>query len=189
MKTILFLMMMTLAVVAKAQYADDDMSTSSLRAGVAYTRDFPGVTGPAVFAQYSFPLNEWLQGGVGVKHIHAAGYPRTTAVREYTKANTLDFELLFVPVHTEHAALRVGLTYTFSFYDIRRSYPLYTSHDGQAATISYPVADSKGRVHGTGITAEYEHSFGSSISGGLKVQVTKAYDGVVMAGPFVAIHL
>lgn len=189
MKTILFFVMMSVAVVANAQYGDEYGHGGTIRGGIGYVYDFPGVAGTAAYAQYSFPLNDWLQGGVGVKHVNASGYPRTSTVKEYTKANAIDFELLFVPVHTENSALRVGLSYTFSFYNIRRSYPVYTNHDGGPSDVKYPVADSKGNVHGTGLVAEYEYYFGNTISAGVKVQATKAYDGIIMGGPFVAIRL
>jgi len=178
-----------LSITGHAQSGDEANSRGSVRAGLAYVYDFPGMTGTAFQAGYSFPLNEWLQGGVGVRHIHEGGYPRTNAVREYTNANSLDFELLFVPVHTENAALRIGLSYTFSMYNIRRSYAVYTTHDGQSPDISFPVSDSKGNAHGTGLVAEYEYYFSNAVSTGVKLQVTKAYDGVVMGGPFVAIRL
>ena len=189
MKTLFFFLMMTAAVTVNAQYGDDNISGGSVRGGVGYVRDFPGVNGKAVYAEYSFPLNDWLQGGIGVKHLETSGYPRTTTVQEYTKANAIDFELLLVPMHTENAALRVGLGYTFSFYNIRRSYPVYTTHDGQATTVAYPVADSKGKVHGTKLVAEYEYNFGNTISAGAKVEVAKAYGYVVIGGPFVSIKL
>ncbi|MEO5685605.1 MAG: hypothetical protein ABIQ88_23360 [Chitinophagaceae bacterium] len=190
MKTFFLFVMMAAAVSAHAQYNDaDNINGGNLRAGVAYVHDFPGVRGTAVYAQYSFPLNDWLQGGFGVKHISTSGYPRTSTVREYTKANAIDFELLFVPLRTENASLRLGLGYTFSFYNIRRSYPLYATHSGLATDVTYPIADSKGKVHGTSIIAEYEYYFSNNFSAGVKVQVCKAYDSIVMGGPFVAIKL
>jgi hypothetical protein len=189
MRQILFLLLMAAACKANAQYSSIENTGGSIRTGVAYVHDFPGLHGAAAYAEYSFPLNDWLQGGVGVKHLQTSGYPRTNTVREYTKATTLDFELLFVPVHTENAALRVGLGYTFSFYKIRRSYPVYTAHDGGAADITWPVADSKGNVHGTSLIGEYEYYFGNTFSAGARIELAKAYNYVVMGGPFVAIKL
>jgi hypothetical protein len=190
MKAIFLFLMLATASAANAQYSEDgNVRAGSLRAGVGYVYDFPGMTGTAIHAGYSFSLNEWLQGGIGIKHVHESGYPRTHTVQEYTNANALDFELLFVPLHTEQAALRVGLGYTFCMYSIRRSYAVYTTHEGQAADISYPVSDSKGNAHGAGLVAEYEYYFSDVVSAGLKLQVTKAYDGIIMGGPFVAIRL
>ena len=190
MKAVLLFLMLATAVTANAQYGEDGNTRAGrLRAGIGYVYDFPGMTGTAFHAGYSFSLNEWLQGGIGIKHIHESGYPRTHAVQEYTNANTLDFELLFVPLHTENAALRIGLGYTFSMYNIRRSYAVYTTHEGQPSDISYPVSNSKGNAHGAGLVAEYEYYFSDALSAGLKIQVTKAYDGIIMGGPFVAIRL
>src|SRR5450432_2965875 len=184
MKQILFLLLIAAACHANAQYSGTEIGSGNIRAGVAYVHDFPGLNGPGAYVAYNFPLNDWLQGGVGVKHISTSGYPRTKTVHEYTKANSVNFELLLVPVHTENAALRIGLGYTFSFYHIRRSYPVYTAHDGGAADITWPVADSKGNVHGTSLIGEYEYYFGNTFSAGARIELAKAYNYVVMGGPF-----
>jgi len=190
MKTLFFFLLLTAAVTARAQFSDaESISSGRLRLGAGYVHDFPGLSGSAVQVQYSFPLNDWLQGGIGAKHISTSGYPRTSTVREYTKANTIDFELLLVPMHTEKAALRLGLGYTFSFYNIRRSYPVYTAHENEATTVAWPVVDTKGNVHGARMIGEYEYYFGSSISAGARVELAKAYGYVVIGGPFVAVRL
>jgi len=190
MKTLLFFLLMTIAITSNAQYSDGGgIYGGGIRLGAGYVHDFPGLSGSAVQAEYSFPLNDWLQGGIGAKHISTSGYPRTNTVREYTKANTIDFELLLVPMHTEKAALRMGLGYTFSFYKIRRSYPVYTTHDNEATTVTWPVVDTKGNVHGARLVGEYEYFFGSNISAGARVELAKAYGYVVIGGPFVAIKL
>jgi hypothetical protein len=190
MKTLFLFLFITISITAAAQYGDaENISGGSIRAGAGYVHDFPGLAGTALSVGYSFPLNEWLQGGIGVKHISTSGFPRTKTVREFTKANTIDFELLLVPVHTENAALRIGLGYTFSFYNIRRSYPVYTANDDKTTNITWPVVDSKGKVHGTRLIGEYEYYFGNSFSAGARVEVTKAYSYVVIGGPFVAIKL
>lgn len=188
MKTLFFFVLMMAAVAANAQFGEPGaMAAGNIQAGAGYVHDFPGMHGIAEQVRYSFPLNEWLQGGIGGRHIETAGYPRTSTVREYTKANAIDFELLLVPVHTEHAALRAGLGYTFSFYNIRRSYPVYTEHEGQATAVSWPVTDSKGTVHGTSLVGEYEYYFGGIVSAGVRVEVAKAYGYVVIGGPFMAV--
>lgn len=190
MKQVLFFFFMAVACTASAQYSDGNaIGGGSIRAGVSYVHDFPGMKGPAVSLGYNFPLNDWLQGGIGVKHISTSGFPRTSTVREYTKANTIDFELLLVPVRTENAALKIGLGYTFSFYNIRRSYPVYALHDNEPASVTWPVTDSKGNVRGTRLIGEYEYNFGSGIAAGARVEVAKAYGYVVLGGPFVAVKL
>ena len=180
--------MMIIAVTTNAQYSEG-IGSGSIRAGIGYVHDFPGVAGAAIQAEYSFPINNWLQGGIGAKHIYSSGYPRTNTVKEYTEANTVDFELLFIPLHTENASLRIGPGYTFSFYNIRRSYPVFSEHDGQSATVSYPSVDSKGMVRGVRLIGEYEYNFGNAVSAGARIEVAKAYGYVFIGGPFVAIKL
>ncbi|MEP7279873.1 MAG: hypothetical protein ABI813_14580 [Bacteroidota bacterium] len=190
MKQILFLLLLATACTANAQYGIDN-SGGSIRAGIAYVHDFPGLHGEAAYLQYNFPLNEWLQGGIGAKRLQTAGYPRTQTVREFTKATTLDFSLLFVPLHTDNAALRIGAGYSFSFYKVRRSYPVYTAHaDPSAASdISWPQTDAKGSTRGVGLTAEYEYYISRQFSAGASISLSKVYGTVVMGGPFVAFKL
>jgi hypothetical protein len=188
MKQILFLLLMAAACHANAQYSTDNPG-GNLRAGVAYVHDLPGLNGKAAYADYSFPLNDWLQGNAGLRHIETSGYPRTQTVREYTKATSLDVSLLFVPVHTENTALRLGAGYSFSYYNARRAYPVYTSHADAAIDVSWPQTDTKGLAHGISLIGEYEYSFGNNFSAGVKIALVKAYGSVVMGGPFVGIKL
>ncbi|MEP6746993.1 MAG: hypothetical protein ABJB86_04675 [Bacteroidota bacterium] len=190
MKTLFLFLLTAISITVTAQYGGaDNISGGSIRLGAGYVHDFPGLAGSAASLGYRFPLNEWLQGGIGAKHISTSGFPRTNTVREYTKANTIDFELLLVPLHTDNAALRIGLGYTFSFYNIRRSYPVYTTNQDKTTNITWPVTDAKGQVHGTSLIGEYEYCFGNSFSAGARVEVAKAYGYVVTGGPFVAIKL
>jgi len=117
------LLLMAAAFNASAQYSADENFSGRIRAGVSYTQDFPGLHGFAEAIEYSFPLNKWLQGSAGLRRVHTTGYPRTSTVREYTRATALDVSLLFVPFSTERAAFRIGSGYSFSFYSIRRAYP------------------------------------------------------------------
>ena len=191
MKQIFFLLLMAVACTATAQYSGDENFSGRIRAGAGYVHDFPGLNGMGAYAEYSFPLNEWIQGGVGIRRIETGGYPRTQTVREYTRATALDFNLLFVPFHTENAAFRIGAGYSFSFYNIRRSYPVYASHADPVASpdISWPQTDSKGRARGISLTGEYEYNLSNNFSAGAKITLCKAYGSVIMAGPFVAVKL
>jgi len=192
MKQIFLLLLVTAAFTARAQYSADDNFSGRIRAGVAYTHDFPGLHGASAYVEYNFPLNEWLQGGIGVRRVQTSGYPRTHTVREYTKATAIDFNLLFVPFHTEYAAFRIGAGYSFSFYNARRSYPVYTSHTDPAASpeiTAWPQTDARGRTRGISLTAEYEYNVSDRFSAGAKIAVCKAYGSVVMGGPFVAVKL
>jgi len=192
MKHFFFLMLMAAAFSASAQYSSDENFSGRIRAGIAYTHDFPGLNGASAYVEYSFPLNDWIQGGAGIRRVETSGYPRTQSVHEYTKATALDVNLLFVPFHTEYAAFRIGAGYSFSFYNIRRSYPVYTSHTEPSASpeiSSWPQTDTNGRTRGISLTAEYEYNFSSHFSAGAKIAVCKAYGSVVMGGPFVAVKL
>ncbi|GAC1453211.1 MAG: hypothetical protein NVSMB7_15950 [Chitinophagaceae bacterium] len=189
MKKILFLWLMAAVChSASAQYSGENTG-GKLRAGVAYVHDFPGLNGTGAYIDYSFPLNEWLQGSAGIRRVETGGYPRTQTVREYTKATALDVSLLFVPLHSEKAALRIGAGYSFSFYHIRRSYPVYTSHADPASApdVSWPQTDAKGNTRGISLVGEYEYYFNGSFSAGIKVTLCKAYGSVIMGGPFVAV--
>lgn len=177
-----------LIAAALNSHAQDFSSNGRIRAGVAYVHDFPGMNGKAGFVDYAFGLSDALQGTIAIRHIETSGFPRTNTVQEYTKANSLDMGLQYAIVRTDNAALRVGAGYTFSFYNIRRSYPVYTSHTGQASDITYPVADSKGRSSGLSLTAEYEYRFSEHFSAGVKLSLCKAYDNVVMGGPFIGLN-
>lgn len=181
--------MLTAAVITA--HAQDENSSGRVRAGIAYVHDFPGLNGAGAYAEYSFPLNDFIQGGAGIRRVQTAGYPRTASVREYTRATSLDVNLLFALFRTENAAFRIGAGYSFSFYNIRRSYPVYTTHaDTQAADItSWPQKDTRGRTSGVSITAEYEYYFSNGFSAGAKISLCKAYGSVVMGGPFVGIRL
>ena len=190
MKQIIFLLLMAAAGTANAQFNSDMTRGGAVKAGIAYVHDFPGVNGPGAFVEYSFPLNEWLQGGIGIRRVQTGGYPRTQTVHEYTKATALDFNLLFSPVHTDKFALRIGSGYSFSFYNIRRSYPVYVkSANSSAETVQWPQSDEKGKAHGISLLAEYEYYFNDNFSAGARVSVCKAYGNVVMGGPFVTIKL
>ncbi|MEO6315499.1 MAG: hypothetical protein ABIU63_15820 [Chitinophagaceae bacterium] len=189
MRQFFFLLLMAITFTVRAQYGGDENFSSRIRAGVSYVHDFPGLNGLGAYAEFSFPLNEWIQGGVGIRRIETTGYPRTQTVREYTKATALDFNLLFVPVHTENAAFRIGAGYSFSFYTIRRSYPVYAAHSDPVASpeISWPQTDAKGRARGISLTAEYEYKLSDNFSAGAKISLCKAYGSVIMGGPFVAV--
>lgn len=191
MKKLLFLFFTAISCAAHAQYSDYvENGRGSIKAGVSYVHDFPGLNGLAVSGEYSFPLNEWIQGGVGLKRIHTSGFPRTASVNEYTKATTLDFNLLFAVYHDESSALRIGAVYSFSFYDARRSFPVYESHGSAPSTeeANWQVQDGKGRMSGLGLIGEYEYYFGNRFSAGARASLCKAYKHVLMGGPFVAVR-
>jgi hypothetical protein len=191
MKKLIVLLFIAVTFAAQAQLSDYiENGRGSVKAGAAYVHDFPGLHGVAFYGEYSFPLNEWLQGGMGIKNISTSGFPRTASVNEYTKATTLDFNLLFAAYHDDKSALRIGAVYSFSFYNIRRSYPVYDTHISAPATESatWQVQDTKSRISGFGLIGEYEYYFQNSLSVGARVSLCKVYNHVLMGGPFAAIR-
>jgi len=188
MKYLSMLLALLLTVIfSSAQFSDQPLN-GTFRAGAGFAKDFPGLYGAAVQIEYDRSLNNFLEAGVGVKYSNMSGYPRTTTVKEFTKAYSLDFNLFVLPVNTEKQKLRIGGGYSFSFYNIRRSYPVYES---AAITkgATWPSQDKKGRIGGLTAIAEYQYSITESYSIGARVSVYKAYDQVIYAGPFVAINL
>ena len=185
-------MRMSLAILAiiicSQVQAQDYYSHSKLKVGGGYTKDFPGLSGYGLVGEYAYSLNEYLEGGFGVKRFNLSGYPRTLTVNEYTKATTLDFNIFFLPFTGETSVLKIGAGYSFSFYKIRRSYPLFETH-GQEKTTSWPLQDAKGRTSGITFSGEYEYIFPSNFSLGIKASFCKAYDRVFYVGPFLGVRL
>lgn len=187
MKALLSGLCLFLCVLVQAQ--DYSEYNFSVKAGAGYAHDFPGLNGYSVFTEVSRPLSDRLQGAVGLKLINMSGYPRTTQVNEFTKATTIDFNLYFVPLTTQQSQLRIGGGYSFSFYNIRRSYPLTVDHGGDRV-ITWPVRDGKGRVSGFSLIGEYEYSFPeTNFSLGCRASMFRAYEQVTFAGVFAAVKL
>lgn len=171
--------------IARAQ--DYSEFNNSIKIGGGYAHDFPGLNGYSVFAEASRSMSNKLKGAIGFKVNNLQGYPRTQQVQEYTKSTGIDFTLYFVPLTNETHELRIGAGYSFSFYKIRRSYPVITEHGGQRIT-NWPVQDSKGRVSGVSLVGEYEyHIPGTDFSAGLRASLYKAYDKVTFLGVFGAV--
>jgi hypothetical protein len=187
MKTLFSGICLFLSVLVQAQYYPEH--TVSIKAGGGYAHDFPGLNGYAVFGEVSRPLNDRLQGAIGLKLINMSGYPRTASVNEFTKATTIDFNVYFVPLTTELSELRIGVGYSFSFYKTRRSFPVIDNHGGDIQT-SWPVQNGKGRVSGLALIGEYEYFFPeTNFSVGCRASMFKAYDRVTFAGVFGGIRL
>ena len=187
MKSLLIGVCLFLSVVVQAQYYPEH--TVAIKAGAGYAHDFPGMNGYSVFAEASRPLSDRLQGAVGLKLINMSGYPRTASVNEYTKATTIDFNVYFVPLTTELSELRIGVGYSFSFYNTRRSFPVIVDHSGDRET-TWPVQDGKGRVSGFSLIGEYEYFLPeTNFSVGFRASMFKAYDRVTFAGLFAGVRL
>ncbi len=184
MKKILFILVACSPVLSMAQ--DDG---PAIRIGAGYARDFPGLDGVGGFAEYAHPMNEKLQAAFGLKWNDLHGYPRTKEVKEYTKSVAMDFNIYFIPfVHPEHQ-VRLGLGYSFSFYNIRRSHPDIVDEGGTVET-HWLIQDSKGRVSGLNLIGEYEYRFpNSNFSIGARASLYKSFDYVFLAGGMIGIRI
>lgn len=185
MKRVLSILLLLVASFAQAQFNE---SSLSVKLGAGYAQDFPGLGGYAVAGELAFPMMERLEGAVGLKRMSMQGHPRTSSVKEYTLATTVDFNVFFLPVNNGSSIVRVGGGYAFAFYNIRRSYPV-SSGTGADKVTHWPVQDQKGKSSGLSIIGEYEYLLPeSNISLGLRAAWYKAYDRVTYVGPFAAIR-
>jgi hypothetical protein len=161
----------------------------SVRVGGGYAHDFPGLNGYAIFAEYTRSLSEKWQGAIGMKWNQLEGFPRTKEVKEFTKAFALDFILYFLPVSNEVHQVRLGAGYSFSFYDIRRTYPVIVNDGGTNETL-WPVQDQKGRASGILLVTEYEFYLpNSNLSFGARGSLYKSFDYVLFAGAYIGIRI
>lgn len=178
---ILLVLFCNCLLAVKAQY-----TIGTIRTGVSFAHDFPGLNGYSVHGEFLKPFNEKLEFGMGMRYTNMNGFPRTTNVQEYTKSTNLDLHLYFLPVHTEQHAIRLGAGYSFSFYNLQRAYPVL-SHEGGA---SWSTANDKGRNKWFSVVGEYEYFIpNSGISAGLRGSFFKAYDGVSTIGLFAGFAL
>ena len=169
--------------------AQHDGSSGTLKAGAGYTYNFPGMAGYTIIGEYIFPLTDRFEGGLGAKIVDLNGHPRTPTVGEYVKAKTLDFNMYWMPLQSDTRRFRIGLGYSFSFYDTRSSYPLIVQSGGKSTT-QWPVADEKGNTRGINLIAEYEYIIPDSpLSIGLRAALYKASDGTYFVGPILGYRL
>jgi hypothetical protein len=167
-------------ISSQAQLSEN---TSSLKAGVGYTHDFPGLNGYTAVAEFVFPLLSGFQGAIGAKRADMTGFPRTSQVQEYTRATSLDFNVYWLPLQTETSLFRIGLGYSFSFYNIKRAYPLIVEQGGSNST-KWPTTQTTGKTHGINLVAEYEYKIPATIvSIGLRGALYKAYTRTYFIGP------
>ena len=189
-RVILVFLLAITATYTHAQYSDDNAEKfGTLKFSGGYTNDFPGLGGYSLIGEYSHTLCNRLEGSFGVKRIMLSGYPRTESVNEYTKATTIDFGMYFLPLESGNHVIRAGISYSFTFVQVRRSFPLVVNN-GTDKTTEWPVVDDKQRLHGFNYIGEYEYRFPElPVSLGLRVASYKAYDRVKYIGPFVAVRL
>ncbi|MEJ7737598.1 MAG: hypothetical protein WKF97_09245 [Chitinophagaceae bacterium] len=180
-----------LTLISFTTYAQsvDENAINALKAGAGYTREFPGLSGYTLTGELVRDMTPFLQGAVGFKRVNVSGHPRSAKIEEYTKATTLDFTLYFLPLRQENHIIKLGGGYSFSFYDIRRSYPVIEQVSPGSETTNWNIKEDQGRVSGFTLAAEYEYLIPYSLfSLGARASLFKAYTRVIYMGPFVAVH-
>jgi hypothetical protein len=183
-----YLISCVLIFLSISSIAQRDLLSGNLKMGAGYAKDFPGVTGPAIFADYSMPMNEHFEAGFGIKHANMQGYPRTKTTKEFTKVTTLDFNFYALPLNTENSTIRLGVGYSFAFYNIQRTYPVYSTDP--AKSVIWPTQQVKSRASGFIASFDYQyHIPNTSYSAGVRVATFKAFDQAVMVGPYFGIDL
>ncbi|HLY72362.1 MAG TPA: hypothetical protein VKR53_21675 [Puia sp.] len=186
MKRFIVLLLVLSMGKLQAQFAEN---SATLKAGVGYTHDFPGLNGYTGLVEYISPAVSSLQGAMGIKHADITGFPRTSSVQEYTKATTLDLNLYWLPLQSENELFRVGLGYSFSFYHINRAYPLVVSDNG-TKTIAFSSQQTVGKTRGINLIADYEYKIPATIiSVGLRAALYKAYTRTYFFGPMLGFQL
>lgn len=189
MKRVFLLLAISIFVSGVSFAQSFDEASFRIKTGAGYTHDFPGLNGLSGFLEGTFGFAGRFEGAIGVKRIMLDGNPRTTTVKEHTRATTLDFTVYYLPVQTEVHLIRAGVGYTFSSYNIRRSYPVVTVN-GPDKDTHWPIQDQKSRTSGIILVAEYEYMIpASAFSVGLRASLFKAYDRVSYVGPFVGVRL
>jgi hypothetical protein len=178
-RMVVVLLMMVLG--AQAQ-----LNSASLKLGVGYGRDFPGVSGPGAQAILQLPVSRRIEAGLGLKHVSMSGYPRTPETKEFTKATALDFELYFLPLVSEQHVIRIGLGYSFSFYNMKRLYP---ELDKNGVLIAWGQQAQKGTSKGMTVAAEYAYQLREGLALGVRGSIFQAYDGAIYVGPFISLGL
>src|SRR6516165_2637563 len=80
--------------------AQNSTSTGALKLGAGYALEYPGLGGYSINLEYDVPVISSIKVGLGTRILQLSGYPRTTRVNEYTKAETIDFNFYWSPLET-----------------------------------------------------------------------------------------
>jgi hypothetical protein len=153
------------------------------KGGIGYTHNFPGMNGLTFAGEYIFPLTEQFQGGIGTKYVDLNGHPRTPSVGEFVRAATIDFNGYWIPFRSDACLFRIGLGYSFSFYNNKTAYPLIIESNGKSTT-EWPSSQQRGTAAGFNLIADYEYKIPNSPwSIGLRGALYKAVDRTYFIGP------
>ena len=174
------LLLLGMGIAVHAQFSG---SSGMIKTSAGYAHDFPGLNGYTFGAEYGFPLTPFLQGGIGMKHANMQGYPRSSESFEYTRANSLDFNIYWAPLCTEEKLFRVGLGYSFSLFNIQRAYPLVVDFTNNKSAYSWHTQQSKGAVSGINLLVEYQQKIPNTrYSVGMSAALYKAYSETKYVG-------
>jgi hypothetical protein len=160
----------------------------SLKIAAGYAQDFPGVQGGVLQAVCNLPLNNFLEAGMGLKYAGMSGTPRAGNVKEFTRVSAIDFEMYLLPVNNKAHLVRLGIGYSFAFYNIQRSYPTLIKNSIENTT-TWNMQAEKGRSRGMTLIGEYQYNLNQSLSLGGRVSLFKAYDQAFYIGPYIAVSL
>ena len=179
-----FIVVLLVCLAGRLQAQDPGFS-SQLKTSIGYSHDFPGLNGYSLAAEHVMSINGFLAAGLGAKYANLNGYPRTAEVNEFTRAETLDFTLYWLPVNSERSCISIGLGYSFSFYHIQRAFATLNI-DNNPKPISWHAQEKKGRTSGVNFVLEYEyHLLKSPFSFGLRAASYKTYETTYFIGPVV----
>lgn len=189
MKQFVLPLVMLLSVHCQAQWNEPDQ-TFTLKTGAGYSVDFPGLTGVTGFAEASKRISRHIEVAAGFRLMRMKGFPRTSEVEEFTRATSVDFTLFGIPLSGEQHALKLGLGYSFAFYNKRNAYPKISTLPGHAGETEWVVQEDKGRNSNFNLIGEYEYRMpNSSLSLGLRAALYNAKDISYYVGPWVGIRL
>jgi hypothetical protein len=164
--------------------AQNNFHSGTLKLAPGYALEYPGLGGYSINLEYDVPVSSGIQVGLGTRILQLHGYPRTSEVNEYTKAETIDFNFYWSPLETGGHVLSLGLGYSFCFYNIKRAFAV--SNSDIAKPFEWETQESNGRTHGFSIWSEYTCHFKQSpISAGLKIGIYKAYAYTYFVGPVI----
>ena len=71
-----------LLILSKNLHAQVNFNPNTIKMSGGYARDFPGLNGYAISAEYAIGMNEFLEASIAIKRMSMSGYPRTTTVNE-----------------------------------------------------------------------------------------------------------
>jgi hypothetical protein len=175
-------------IYAQSSWDDAALPPATFKVGAGFSVDFPGLKGVTAFAELDRRISRRLEVGIGLKRMSMSGYPRTPDVREFTKATTIDFNFFVLPVATELHSVKIGVGYTFAYYDKHNAIPVILKDINGHSTTTWEVKDDKGKNSTFNLLGEYEYAIpGTNYCAGLRGAIYHAKDASYFAGAFVGV--